>query len=524
MSDAGLATPDRDERIAALEALLAQRDAALADVRAQLHSRDLLIQTLRAQLAKLRHMQFGHSSEKLNRQIEQLELTLEELEAEAATAVPRDAVPTLGERPVPVRAFPSHLPREEIVHEPATGACACPSCGGVLRPLGRDADELLDVAPVSWRIVRHVRPKYSCRSCERIVQAPAPAKAIAKGKATFATLAHVVVAKFDHHLPLYRQAEMMAAQGVDLDRSTLAGWTGQAAALLDPIVSRIREEGLKASKLHTDDTPVPVLEPGHGKTAQGRLWVYAVDDRGSAGANPPLTWYRFTPDRSGVHPQRELAGFSGHLQADAYAGYKKLFGTGRVIEVACWAHFRRGIFDEHRGQPTALSTDLLERIGQLYKVEASVRGQPPDVRAQARQEHGRPVVDALRAVIDDALRKLSPRSDMAKALRYGVKLWPALTRYLDDGRLEIDNGVAERALRGVAVGRRNWLFAGSLAGGERAAALYTVIETAKANGVEPQAYITDVLAKLASGWPAARWNELMPWNWHPATTTLARAA
>ena len=524
VSDAGLATPDRDGRIAALEALLAERDAALADARAQLHSRDLLIQTLRAQLAKLRHMQFGHSSEKLNRQIEQLELTLEELEAEAAVAVTREAGPVPGERPVPMRAFPPHLPREEVVHEPATGACACPSCGGVLRPLGRDADELLDVAPVSWRVVRHVRPKYSCRSCDRIVQAPAPAKAIARGKATFATLAHVVVSKFDHHLPLYRQAEMMAAQGVDLDRSTLAGWTGQAAALLDPIVSRIREEGLKAAKLHTDDTPVPVLEPGSGKTAQGRLWIYAVDDRGSGAATPSLVWYRFTPDRSGVHPQRELAAFSGHLQADAYAGYKKLFGTGRVIEVACWAHFRRGIFDEHRGQPTALTTDLLERIGQLYKVEARVRGQPPDVRLQARQEHGRPVVDALRAVIDDALRKLSPRSDMAKALRYGVKLWPALTRYLDDGRLEIDNGIAERALRGVAVGRRNWLFAGSLAGGERAAALYTVIETAKANGVEPQAYIADVLAKLAAGWPAARWDELMPWRWHPATMPLAHAA
>ena len=524
VSDAGLATPDRDERIAALEALLAERDAALADARAQLHSRDLLIQTLRAQLAKLRHMQFGHSSEKLSRQIEQLELTLEELEAEAAVAVTREAGPAPGERPAPVRAFPPHLPRDEVVHEPATGNCACPSCGGALRPLGRDADELLDVAPVSWRLVRHVRPKYSCRSCERIVQAPAPVKAVARGRATFATLAQVVVAKFDHHLPLYRQAEMMAAQGIELDRSTLAGWVGQAAALLDPIVSRIRQEGLKAAKLHTDDTPVPVLDPGRGKTAQGRLWVYAADDRGCGAASPPLVWYRFTPDRSGAHPQRELAGFSGHLQADAYAGYKKLFATGRVVEVACWAHFRRGIFDEHRGNPTSLTTDLLDRIGQLYRLEASVRGQPPDVRRQARQDHGRPVVDALRAAIDDALRKLSPRSDMAKALRYGVKLWPALTRYLDDGRLEIDNGVAERALRGVAVGRRNWLFAGSLAGGERAASLYTVIETAKANGVEPQAYIADVLAKLASGWPAARWDDLMPWNWRPTTKPLACAA
>ena len=322
----GSCHPDGDERIAALQALLAERDAALADARAQLHSRDLLIGTLRAQLARLRHMQFGYSSEKLSRQIEQLELTL-------------------------------------------------------------------------------------------------------------------------------------------------AGWVCQAAALLDPIVSRIRDEGLKAGKLHADDTPVPVLDPGRGKTAQGRLWVYAVDDRGCASTNPPLIWYRFTADRSGLHPQRELARFSGHLQADAYAGYRKLFGTGRITGVACWAHFRRGIVDEHRTQPTALTTDLLDRIGQLYAVEAGIRGKPPNNRAQAQQDTSRPVVDALRGVIDDALRRLLPRSEMAKALRYGVKLWPALTRFLDNSRLEIDDGVSERALRGVAAGRRNWLFAGSIKGGERAAAL-----------------------------------------------------
>lgn len=524
MSEANASTTDQARRIAELEALVAERDAALAAAHEQLHSRDLLIQTLRAQLVKLRHMQFGHSSEKLNQQIEQLELTLEELEAEGAVSEPVGSSPAPTARPAPVRAFPPHLPRLEVAHEPATGACTCPSCGGVLRPLSTDADELLDVQPVSWRVVRHLRPKYSCRSCERIVQAPAPAKAIAKGKATFATLAHVVVAKFDHHLPLYRQAEMMAAQGVELDRSTLAGWTGQAAALLAPIADRIREDGLKAEKLHTDDTPVPVLEPGRGKTATARLWVYASDDRGSAGSSPPLVWYRFTADRSGMHPQRELAGFSGHLQADAYAGYDKLYETGRVTEVACWAHFRRGIFDEHRGQPTALTTKLLDRIGQLYAVEASVRGKPPDIRRGARQERSRPVVDDLRRVIDDALRRLSPRSETAKALRYGVKLWPALTRYLEDGHLEIDNGIAERALRGVAVGRRNWLFAGSLQGGVRAATLYSVIETAKMNGLNPEAYIADVLGKVAEGWPAARWDELMPWNWRSTTPALAEAA
>lgn len=521
MSNDALSTPDRDQRIAALEVLLAKRDTALANARAELQNRDLLIQTLRVQIARLRRMQFGQSSEKLDRQIEQLELALEELEAEAATIEVGKTASSAPERPAAVRALPAHLPREEVVHEPVTGACACPSCGGVLRPLGRDADELLDVVPVSWRVVRHVRPKYSCRSCERIVQAPAPVKAIARGKATFGTLAHVVVSKFDHHLPLYRQAEMMAAQGVELDRSTLAGWTGQAAALLDPIVSRIRDEGLRATKIHTDDTPVPVLDPGRGRTATGRLWVYAVDDRASGAATPPLVWYRFTADRSGLHPQRELAAFSGHLQADAYAGYNKLYESGRVAEVACWAHFRRGFFDIHRVQATPLTTDLLERIGALYAVEAGIRGQPPDVRAKTRQEQIRPMINALRAVIDDALRRLSPKSEMAKACRYGMKLWPALTRFLDDGRLEIDNGVAERALRGVAVGRRNWLFAGSLAGGVRAAAIYTVIETCKANGVDPQAYIADVMAKLAGGWPATRWDDIMPWNWLSEPVRLA---
>jgi transposase len=524
VSGAPFPSSDRDQRIAALEALLVERDAALADARVELAARDLLIETLRVQIARLKRMQFGKSSEKLIQEIAQLELALEELEAEAATADQRKDTAAKAERPSPVRSLPAHLPREDVVHEPASGVCACPSCGGVLRPLGADADEMLDVVPVSWRVVRHVRPKYSCRSCEKIVQAPAPVKAIARGKATFATLAHVVVSKFDHHLPLYRQAEMMAAQGVDIDRSTLAGWTGQAAALLDPIVSRIRDEGLRASKIHADDTPVPVLDPGRGKTATGRLWAYAVNDRASGAATPPLVWYAFTPDRSGVHPQRQLAGFTGFLQADAYAGYGKLYESGRVTEVACWAHCRRKIFDIHQTKPTALTTDLLERIGALYAIEAEVRGQPPDTRRSARQDRTRPLIEQLRLVLDDVLRRLSPKSEMAKAIAYGIKRWPALTRFLNDGLLEIDNNIAERALRGIAIGRKNWLFAGSKTGGERAAAIYTVIETCKANSIDPQAYIADVTAKIAADWPASRWDELLPWNWRQITEAPAAQA
>jgi transposase len=504
---------DKDAQIAALKTLLVERDEALATAKADLAHRDLLIETMRVQLARLRRMQFGKSSEKLAHEISQLELALEELEAEAVVAEIPKADEIKAARPTPVRGLPDTLPRQIVTTEPASGTCNCPDCGGTLRRLSEDASEQLDVAPVQWRVVRTVRPKYSCRSCEKIVQAPAPIKAIARGKATFATLAHVIVAKFDHHLPLYRQTEMMAAQGVEIDRSTLAGWAGQAAALLDPIVSRIREEGLKAKKIHADDTPVPVLDPGRGKTDTGRLWAYVVDDRASGSATPPLVWYRFTPDRTGAHPQKELANFTGHLQADGYAGYDKLYHNNRVSEVACWAHFRRKIFDIHTNKPTALTTDMLDRIGALYAVEAEVCGQPPDARRRVRQMQSKPLIDELCAALDDVLRRLSPKSEMAKAIAYGRKRWVALTRYLDDGLLEIDNNIAERAMRSIAIGRKNWLFAGSKIGGERAAAIYSVIETCKLNSIEPQAYITDVIAKIATDWPASQWDELMPWNW-----------
>ncbi len=493
----------------------------IANLQGQIDARDRVIEMLRTQLARLRRMTFGTSSEKLAREIEQLELALEEYGAEAAIADVSGPDVAKTERAAPVRSLPPHLPRDEIIHEPATGTCACPSCGGALRRLGADADEMLDVVPVSWRVVRNIRPKYSCRACEAIVQAPAPPKPIARGKATFGTLAHIAVAKFDHHLPLYRQAEMMAAQGVEIDRSTLAGWTGQAAHLLDPIVQRIREEGLKASKLHADDTPVKVLDPGSGKTATGRLWAYVVDDRASGAATPPLAWYRFTANRAGIHSKRELAGFTGFLQADAYSGFNGLYTDGRILEVACWAHFRREIFERHKQQPTALTSDLLDRIGQLYAIEANIRGQPADVRRSIRQERSRPLVTALRAALDDALRKLSSKSPMTKAIRYGTKRWKAFTRFLDDGQLEMDNNIAERAIRPIAIGRKNWLFAGSQAGGERAAAIYSVIETAKMNGLEPQAYIADVIARIAADWPASRWDELMTWNWQTEPARLA---
>jgi transposase len=380
---------------------------------------------------------------------------------------------------------------------------------------------MLNIEPVAFKVLRHVRPKFSCRSCEKIVQAPAPDKAIARGKASFRMIGHVIVSKFDHHLPLYRQAEMMAAQGVEIDRSTLAGWTGQGAALLDPIVARIKESVLASSKLHTDDTPVPMLDPGSGGTRTARLWVHAIDDRPHGGATKPAVWFAFTPDRRAEHPRTILKDFRGHLQADAYPGYDELYRSGHVIEVACWGHARRQIYDLHEKKATPATTELLERIAGLFRVEDKVRGQPPDLRRAARQSQAKPQIDELKARMQAFRAKLSAKSDLARAIDYALKRWAALTRYLDDGRLEIDNLIAERALRGVAIGRRNWLFAGSKAGGERAAAIYSIIETCKLNGVEPFAYVADVMQKIAEGWPNSRIGELMPWTWAP---TLQRHA
>ena len=495
------------------EELDAERAARKA-AESALFNRNLLIEKLKVQIARLKRMHFGRSSEKLATEIAQLELALEELETAQAELPPR-AASLSHQRKTPDRALPPHLPREEIIHLPAGGDCVCPACGGALRRLGEDADETLDIEPVVFKVVRHIRPKFSCRACETIVQAPAPEKAIARGKASFRMISHVIVSKFDHHLPLYRQAEIMATQGVDIDRSTLAGWTGQGAALLDPIVARIRDAVLSSSKLHTDDTPVPMLDPGSGKTKTARLWVHAMDDRAYGGATKPAVWFAFTTDRRADHPKSILKDFRGHLQADAYAGYDELYHSGRVIEVACWGHARRKIFDLHQTQASPVTTELLDRIGGLFAVEEKVRGQPPDVRHAARQSQSKPQLDELKARMEEIRAKLSAKSALAVAIAYALKRWPALIRYCENGRLEIDNLIAERALRGVAIGRRNWLFTGSKAGGERAAAIYTIIETCKLNGVEPFAYISSVMQKIAEGWPNSRIDELMPWAWSP---------
>ena len=423
-------------------------ETALAQAQAELTNRSLLIEKLKVQIARLRRMQFGHSSEKLRSELAQLELALEELETAHSEAKPEPSEAGEPQRPRSRgRKFPGNLPRKEIVLLPKTGSCACPKCGGELRRLGEDDDEVIDIEPVVLKVVRHVRPKFSCRTCEAITQAPAPDKPIARGKATFRFIAHLITSKWDHHLPLYRQAEMFAAQGLDVDRSTLAGWVGQGCALLRPIAERIREIGLQCSKLHVDDTPLPMLDPGAGKTKTARLWCHAIDDRAHAGTTHPLVWFRFTTDRRGIHPLEELKQFQGYLQADGYAGYDAIYARGKVIEVACFGHARRKIWDLHQSKPSAITSELLERIAALYKIEEAIRGQPAEERKVVRQSKSKPRLDELRARMLEILTRLSAKSEMAKAIAYSLNRWDALTRFLEDGRLEIDNLIAERALR-----------------------------------------------------------------------------
>ena len=402
-------------------------------------------------------MQFGRKSEKLDHQIQQLELRLEDLEAAQTESIPpqNDAPSqaTRTPRRPARRPLPDHLPREIQTHEPAQAAC--PECGGTLRRLGEDVSELLEFVPARFKVIRIVRPKLSCVDCEHIVQAPAPSRPINRGLAGPGLLAHVLVSKFSDHLPLYRQAEIYERSGIDLDRSTLADWVGGSSRLLAPLVDALRRYVLSGRKLHADDTPVPVLAPGTGKTKTGRLWTYVRDDRPAGDLSPPAVWFAYSPDRKGEHPQRHLRDFRGTLQADAFAGFNALYedASRGICEAACMAHIRRKFYDLQQAHASPVAAEALRRIGELYAIESEIRGRVPDERKQVRQTRARPLLDSMRDWFESVRAKLSNKSTVASAISYALGHWPAMLRYCDDGLLEIDNNAAERALRAVVLGR-----------------------------------------------------------------------
>jgi transposase len=508
-----------DDLAAAHAMILAERAARLA-AEAAVSSARLEIERLKLLLAKARRAQYGQSTERGAKLVEQLELQLAELEetaaetemaAELATPpVPPEVRARLGRKPAR-RPLPENLPRERIVH-PAP--CTCPRCGGPVRKLGEDITETLECEPRRWKVVEHVREKVSCRHCEAISQPPAPSHPIARGRAGPNLLALVLAAKYAQHLPLTRQSAIYAREGVELDVSTLADWVGSSAAGLMPLVEAIRAHVFAAARLHGDDTTVPVL--AKGRTRTGRVWGYVRDDRPFAGPDPPAVAFFYSTDRGGAHPERHLAEFAGILQADAYAGFDRLYAPNRtpgpLLEAACWSHARRKLFELAAVSKAPIATEAVRRIDELFAIERAINGRPAEERLVAREERAKPLVIELETWLRAQQARVSRKSEIGKALAYALNHWTALTRFLEDGRICLSNNAAERALRGVALGRRNWTFAGSDRGGERAAAIYTLIETAKLNGVDPQAWLADVLARLPDH-PAKRITDLLPWNW-----------
>lgn len=516
-----------------LKRLLVASRAELAAAKAGLLTRTLEVEKLKIEIARLRRMHFGASSERMHRELEQLELKLEELEtAHAEAEASAAAAPDMAEESAPEQApakkkrrkLPEALPRREIVHEPA---CTCPDCGGAMRKVGEDVTEILEYIPGRFEVIRHVRPAFSCRKCEAMVQKPMPALPIPRGQAGPGLLAHVLIAKFCDHLPLYRQAEIYARDGVELDRATLADWVGKMAWLVKPLADRIGIHVMAGSVIHADDTPVPVLAPGNGKTREGRFWIYLRDERPHDGKGPPAVLYRYTPNRKGEHCREHLAAFKGHLHADGYAGFAKLYEEkdGKppsVTEVACWAHVRRRFFDEHKSNGSPIASQALTKIGELFEIERALAGKPPGERQAVRMQRTKPKLDVLGAWMDAQLQLIPGKSDLAGAIRYARSRWQALSCYCADGRLEISNNAAENAVRPVSLGRKNWLFAGSDAGGERAAIFYTLIRTAKMNGLEPEAYLREVLTRIGEH-PINAIDALLPWNISPPATLSVAA-
>jgi transposase len=511
------------ERAARLEA-----EARARNVEAEMSGARLEIERLRLLLARMRRERFGQSSERGAKLVEQLELQLAEVEESAAeeetaaaiaAPVMQPAARPRGAGKPARRPLPEHLPRERIVY-PAP--CACPKCGGPVRKLGEDVTETLECEPRRWKVVEHVREKVSCRCCEAISQPPAPSHPIARGRAGPNLLALVLAAKYGQHLPLTRQSSIYAREGVEIDVSTLADWVGASAAGLMPLVLAVRAHVFAAERLHGDDTTVPVL--AKERTKIGRVWGYVRDDRPFGGPDPPAVAFLYSPDRGGAHPERHLAEFAGILQADAYAGFNRLYepqrAPGPILEAACWSHARRRLFELAAVRQAPIAAEAVRRIDELFAIEREINGRPAAQRLAVREERTKPLVIELEAWMHAQHERVSRKSEIGKALAYALNHWAALTRFLEDGRICLSNNAAERALRGIAVGRRNWTFAGSDRGGERAAAIYTLIETCKLNEVDPQAWLADVLARLPDH-PAKRIVDLLPWNWRAGRLAAA---
>jgi transposase len=472
------------------------------------------IDRLRLIIRQFQRAQFGRRSEQLDP--DQMALGLEDLEADLARAEARRpvATPNDGNAPEapdkpPHRApLPAHLPRAEtVIPVPCD---ACPECGGALHDAGATSSEMLDWVPASIRVVRITRPKKACRCCGTLHQAPAPERVLAGGLATPGLIAHVLVSRYCDHLPLYRQSQIFARHGLEISRSTLSGWVGAACWWLEALHDRLVSHVMSGGRVFADDTPLPVLDPGRGRTKTGRLWAYTRDDRPYGSNVPPGVVFIYEPDRKATRPAEHLKAFRGILQVDGYAGFEALAADGKIMLAACWSHARRKFYELHEaGSPIA--TEALARIGAIYKVEASIRGQPPDARRQVRQEQSKPLVDALRAWLDLQLARLPGRSRLAEAIRYALGRWTALDRFLDDGRIDLDTNPVERSIRPVSLGRKNSLFAGSDGGADRWAIVASLIETAKLNGVEPYVWLCDALTRMIGSYPSNRLDELMPW-------------
>jgi len=515
--------------ILAQREMLDQKQSELMLARSDAKVRALEIERLKLLLAKARREHFGQSSERSKLLVEQLELAIEDLEeSQAEEETQAEIVAPAAEKekrthsPRGPRKLPDNLPVERVV-EPAP--CACGKCGGLrLRKLGEVVSKTLECEPRRWKIIENVREKFACRDCEAITEPPAPSHPIPRGFAGPSLLAMILVGKFLDHQPLNRQSAAFAREGVDIDPSTLADRVGACVVALTPIVSRLREHVLAAERIHADDTTVPVL--AKTKTKTGRIWVYMRDDRPFGGVDPPAAFFEYSPSRHGEYPRRHLASWAGVMQADAFAGFNELYDAARkpgpVIEVPCWAHARRKFFELAKLAKAPIAQEAVRRIDELFAIERTINGKSSDERRAVRQERSKPVVVALGSFLREKRALLSASNDTAKAINYTLNRWEQFTRFLDDGRVCLSNNAAERGLRGVAVGRRNWTFAGSDEGGRRAASVYTLVETCKMNQVDPHAWLAFVLAKLLDH-PAKRIDELLPWNWNAARERVVAA-